>query len=1674
MAKKHAQQREQNRDGASAEAPASSEAAASHDAPARAGLRAGAGQAELGDIGILAERLRTGRVVLCTGAGIGAVTWRKLVERLLDRVGPTAEAGEARSLLVAHPLAVSGYARRALGDGFQAALAEAVPASAPLSEVAELCGKLPFRAALTTSIDDTLVRALGTDGTPARSYSAAQAGEARRDGRGRYVLRVLGDAQTGEGLVFSESDLSRALADESFRKLVHEMYARRTFLFLGFDGGDPDFELLVGRVLAGAGQPAEGGEPQHFAVLPGLPRVVQEELEAAFGVKALTGTTEADVLRALVAAVGEHAGEILPDDDDLEGWLRVIQQEPGRADAVEKLAALESRLEASEDPADADRLIELWLGRIDGEQDAAGRARALRSLARILEQKKGQMAEAFTSLVEAYKEEPAAALLDELERLAGTTGQWADLLTALREKLPSLPAGERPALWVRIARLYGDKLNHADYALASIAEAQKLDIKDEAAKRELLTLRVELCRRSERWKDLAEALGRLAEETEAADKKLDLFLEQGEIYESRLSDGVSAATAFKKARLADPSSRDVLAALEHALRRSTNWADLISLLDEKAELLGKAGEDGAALRARREAAQLHAEHQSDKKATAERWEAVRKAAPGDIDALRALEKLYAAEGNLSEHYLGVVNALADSVPSDKERLTLYRRLVAEYEELPGHEAQAEKCLEKILQLDAKAEDAYRGLERRYRQAKKWEPLVETLRKHAAHAEGHARAELLAALAKVYETDLPASDPEKQADYLSAATEAWQRVIDVEPQHPAALDALARLLQSGSSPAEAVRLLEKRAHLAEDKSQKVALFIDAARVAKTRLRDPLVAEENFVRALEIDPQHGAATASLADLYREKGEYLRAAKLYIEAESRTQNRLDKARFLVEAAKQHLAVEESQRAGELFRQALQIDPEHAEAGAGAAELFYQQERYDDALPILDMLARKDAEPAVLVVRLCRLGQVAQRAGRRDKALRAFTRAVDLAPTDLTALRGLLPLLVEVGQFQDARKGAKSALEAHKDEISTAERVDLLAQLGLSEHKLGHDEAALAALHQALELDPQHRGALRAITRLGNLPAVDGVAYRQTLLKSLLETDPRLAPAQEPNVDDEKVRLYTEIGDLYAAGPLADAQAAIASYREGLALRPDSLTIMNKLLEVYSGEGLWADASGILETLIKSEKNDKRRARFRQAAALIARDQLKDAPRALALYHGALDDDATIAKALDAIEELAVQVDDPREILRAYQRKIQALGPDTADTPKQRAERLRLWTQTAALCIQRLGDFQTGAQAYEVTLSLDGANLDRRRQMAAIWGQIGGDKLDRAIAEHQALLLRNKSDLDSYRSLRELYLRTGQREKAAAVAYALQLLRRAEPEDAALVDELKARPLVPAKRPIGKELWRLVSHEDEHPLLGVMSSLLWPAVRVMGGRGFAELGLDRGARVDVAAGHFYTKALKYGFEALEAPIPELYPEPRSPEMAERSYEILLALEKTGAGDRPVTALRIGAPLLSPKRPEREVMYEVGRLAALLRPERSIRVAYDTPAKLGAVIDAVIAAGGDAAGATSRAAHDLAQTLGRALPAQQADQLGKLGRALAEANLRGEAAAATWLGAMDLTAVRAGLLLAGDLETAALLLATDPPGTTPLSPKQRLLDLIHFTVTEDYFTLRQHLGLMA
>jgi len=71
-----------------------------------------------------------------------------------------------------------------------------------------------------------------------------------------------------------------------------------------------------------------------------------------------------------------------------------------------------------------------------------------------------------------------------------------------------------------------------------------------------------------------------------------------------------------------------------------------------------------------------------------------------------------------------------------------------------------------------------------------------------------------------------------------------------------------------------------------------------------------------------------------------------------------------------------------------------------------------------------------------------------------------------------------------------------------------------------------------------------------------------------------------------------------------------------------------------------------------------------------------------------------------------------------------------------------------------------------------------------------------------------------------------------------------------------------------------------------------------------------------------------------------------------------------------------------------------------------------------------------------------------------------------AKANLK------RWSQCVDITANRAGYLLCGDLEIAKKIIAAEPQQPGDLPPQEKLKELLLFSVSDQYFALRQQLGI--
>ena len=64
------------------------------------------------------------------------------------------------------------------------------------------------------------------------------------------------------------------------------------------------------------------------------------------------------------------------------------------------------------------------------------------------------------------------------------------------------------------------------------------------------------------------------------------------------------------------------------------------------------------------------------------------------------------------------------------------------------------------------------------------------------------------------------------------------------------------------------------------------------------------------------------------------------------------------------------------------------------------------------------------------------------------------------------------------------------------------------------------------------------------------------------------------------------------------------------------------------------------------------------------------------------------------------------------------------------------------------------------------------------------------------------------------------------------------------------------------------------------------------------------------------------------------------------------------------------------------------------------------------------------------------------------------------------------WWSAVDLTANRVGFILCNDLEVAAKMVSTEPAVLGAKPPKEKVKELVLYSISEEYFQVRAQLGM--
>jgi hypothetical protein len=206
--------------------------------------------------------------------------------------------------------------------------------------------------------------------------------------------------------------------------------------------------------------------------------------------------------------------------------------------------------------------------------------------------------------------------------------------------------------------------------------------------------------------------------------------------------------------------------------------------------------------------------------------------------------------------------------------------------------------------------------------------------------------------------------------------------------------------------------------------------------------------------------------------------------------------------------------------------------------------------------------------------------------------------------------------------------------------------------------------------------------------------------------------------------------------------------------------------------------------------------------------------------------------------------------------------------------------------------------------------------------------------------------------------------------------------------------------------------------------------------------------------------KIFQNAARVLNAPLPQVYVQP------DRPGRLLLANCIEGGVLAP--ALIVARDLMAGFR-DTEVVFCVASTLALLRPAWYLRLALPSIQELEAALAAAVSlVRPDVAARPEIAplAEAFAAEMKKRLTPQAAEALPGLVARLGDRPNLGR-----WRDSVDATARRAGLLVCGELEAAARMVASEP--VLPDGPRSRdkVRDLVVFSVSPGYFAARKKLG---
>jgi tetratricopeptide (TPR) repeat protein/tRNA A-37 threonylcarbamoyl transferase component Bud32 len=1325
------------------------------------------------------------------------------------------------------------------------------------------------------------------------------------------------------------------------------------------------------------------------------------------------------------ARIFEHGAKQLEKAEQIYAWL--VELDP--TDEIASAALEEARRHLGK----YEELVEMLLAKSEHAESRAERARALSEIGRLYVQELEDKEQALVAFTQAFCEDAhQTGLADEVDRLAGSNQDaWNEVLAMCSSAVTdeSLAPEAKNQLLCRMGRWYADKVSRPDLALPCYQAV----IAAEPANEDALEGMTQIYRKAQQWPELGMVLTRRADAAPTPARARDLRSEAAEILEHQLGDIGGARDLYEQVVNEDPGHPKASEALAKIYERTGDHAGYVKILERRMDALR--GEEKLKVACR--IAEIYEDQLKDDSEAVRRYELVLAQDPHHLDALRGLDRLYSKTGR----YKDLLENLQEQIrlaATPRQKITLWERIAGIYdEEFLDHE-HAAKAWEAVLDIDNAHDGALSALSRHYRALDRWEDVVSLYERHLKLVtETPRRLELTLARGRVLAEQI--GSPER-------AMSAYEAVLEIDPEHAGALEALARMRESAGDADAALQAIEALAAKATTPEAKAEQFLRAAKLLEQR-GDRDGAIERYKLALDANPKDASASASLRAAYAARGDVNAALQLLEREIDQTEGDRSKAKLAAEmAALARDRLKDDKRAEEAAKRSISFDPTNVEALLVLGDLAFEAQRFLEASKHYELIAdRADGMEKKTAARtLVRYVDSLAHTRSTEKALTAVDTLLRIAPDDAQALERVAQVTFEQGAPKRAAELYKDLFSRFSDQLTGRDRAHALFRYGESLRRAEQLDDALTQLEEAADLDPSNPEPLKSLASL----------YESK------EDWEHVLKIKTRHLDiatgDDRAQLLMEMGDT-ASAKLNDRTRAAKSYVAALEDRPDDRRLLTKLMQLYSEEKDWGKLIDVVLRLADFVEDKKQKAKYLHTAAIVSARQMGDLDRALEFYEQVLALDPGMDKALSEAIELTRDKGDHEGVERLLRRKL-----ERATEAKDHETMLVTFTALGELYEKSLGWMDQAIDAHEAAQTLDPDNRERTELLARLYASDPEKYLDKAVASQMALLHQNPYRPDSYKLLRRLYTEVKKPDPAWCLCQALFVLNLAEPDEERFFKRMRSETAAAAQQALSDEDWlNLVMHADADPLLTSLFALIEPPIIAQRGQSLEALGYDARYAIDLAR-HPYpmSQTLNYAAGVLGMDPPPTFQNTNDPS----GLSFLHA---------HTPAIVLGMAALSADVPMQASAFIAARHLSYFRPGMYVRHLIPSGTGLKSWLFAaikMIVPQFPIATELEGPVNDALQALDTGMHGQARDHLARIVAKLLQAGAPLDLK--RWVAGIDLTADRAGMIVAHDLETAVEIIRASDESSSAVPIQERQKELVLYGVSEPYFQLRKKLGI--